>query len=99
MASIWNRNIYFATINGNEPLDYSALDTTNMKHVAVPYSQLSYNPRFYDWPPEPEYARVLKEDPLSKSIVEPNVVDKDSFCTQKSEIIFVKRRAKSRGKR
>lgn len=70
--------------NGNEPY-YSTLNTTNVKHIAVPYSQLSYNPRFYDWPPEPEYARVLKEDPQSKYIVEANAVDKESFRTQKSE--------------
>lgn len=70
--------------DGNEPY-CSALNTTNVKHIAVPYSQLSYNPRFYDWPPEPEYARVLKEDPQSKYIVEANAVDKELFRIQKSE--------------
>jgi hypothetical protein len=70
---------------GNDPLDYSSLDTSNMKHIAVPYSQLSYNPRFYDWPPEPEYARVLKGDSLSKAIVLTSLVDSDSFRTQNTE--------------
>ena len=33
------------------------LDTSNIRPVAVPVGPLMYN-RFYDWPPEPEYARV-----------------------------------------
>lgn len=33
-----------------------------MKQVIVPYTPLKYN-RFYDWPPEPEYARVYASPP------------------------------------
>jgi hypothetical protein len=61
----------------NRPVDYAALDQSNVKHIAVPYSPLMYNHRFYDWPPEPEYARVSKQDPQSKSRVDfmPSVLD------------------------
>ena len=33
-----------------------------MKQVVVPSGMLKYN-RFYDWPPEPEYARVYQSPP------------------------------------
>lgn len=59
----------------NRPVDYAALDRTDVRYIAVPYSPLLYNNRFYDWPPEPDYTRVMKEDadPLSKSIEESRV--------------------------
>lgn len=38
----------------------------DLRHVAVPHSQLMYNHRFYDWPPEPQYCRVAK--PTSTSL-------------------------------
>ena len=61
----------------NRPVDYAALDQSNVRHVAVPYSPFMYNHRFYDWPPEPEYARVTKEDPQSKARIDfvPSVLD------------------------
>lgn len=78
--------LFCNTTDENRPLDFLALDKTNMKHVAVPYSQLLYNPRFYDWPPEPEYARVLKEDLPSKSIVQASVTVADEETTHTATI-------------
>jgi hypothetical protein len=43
----------------NRPVRDSQLDKSDIKEVAVPHSQLMYR-RCYDWPPEPEYARVWK---------------------------------------
>uniref|UniRef100_A0A7S0F6A1 Uncharacterized protein n=1 Tax=Craspedostauros australis TaxID=1486917 RepID=A0A7S0F6A1_9STRA len=47
---------------GNRLLFFKRIDPTLVKQVVVPYSQLKYN-RFYDWPPEPEYARVYASPP------------------------------------
>ena len=44
----------------NRPVDYVALDQSNVRHMAIPYSPFMYNHQLYDWPPEPEYARVTK---------------------------------------
>lgn len=44
----------------NRPVNRAVLDDSNIKKVVVPYSQLMYQ-RFYDWPPETEYARVKAE--------------------------------------
>jgi hypothetical protein len=38
-------------------LDLSEVNPREVHHVVVPYSQLKYQ-RMYDWPPEPQYARV-----------------------------------------
>lgn len=43
----------------NRPIRSGQFDTSECKEVAVPHSQLMYR-RCYDWPPEPEYARVWK---------------------------------------
>lgn len=43
------------------------LDASNVREVVVPYSQLMYQ-RFYDWPPENEYARVVAEEPPQSDI-------------------------------
>jgi hypothetical protein len=72
----------------NQPVDYAALEQSNVRHIAVPYSPLMYNHRFYDWPPEPEYARVSKEDPQSKARIDfvPSVLDDaESVYTLHSE--------------
>lgn len=39
-------------------LDPSEVNPKELHHVVVPYSQLKYQ-RMYDWPPEPQYARVM----------------------------------------
>lgn len=50
-----------ATIR-NESFDSSQLDRSQVRKIAVPYSPLLYSHRFYDWPPEPEYARVVANE-------------------------------------
>ena len=42
---------------GNQNIKYVNVEPTQVKKVVVPYGPLKYN-RFYDWPPEPQYARV-----------------------------------------
>ena len=58
----------------NKPIDYSDLDQSEMRHIAVPYSPLMYSNRFYDWPPEPRFARVYA-DPSDESISERGIGD------------------------
>lgn len=49
----------------NFPVSNTEIDSSNIREVLVPDSQLMYN-RFYDWPPENEYARVKAEEaPIS----------------------------------
>lgn len=45
----------------NRPISQADIDNFDVRKVVVPYSQLMYQ-RFYDWPPENEYARVIAED-------------------------------------
>ena len=62
----------------NRPVRNDHIDTSDCKEVAVPYSQLQYR-RFYDWPPEPEYARVWKcEEPMNDPIAE-QILEDDAF--------------------
>lgn len=42
---------------GNQNIKYVNVEPTQVKKVVVPYGPLKYN-RFFDWPPEPQYARV-----------------------------------------
>lgn len=76
--------LFCNSTNENSPLDYATLDQTNVKHIAVPYSPLLYSHRFYDWPPEPDYARVLKEDPQAESEAMTSAVKAESFRTSKA---------------
>jgi hypothetical protein len=47
---------------GNQHIKFKNVDPQQVKEVIVPSSVLKYN-RFYDWPPEPEYARVYQAPP------------------------------------
>ena len=72
----------------NRPVDYAALDQCNVRCVTVPYSPFMYHHRFYDWPPEPEYACVTKGDQQSKARIDfvPSVLgDSESVYTLYTE--------------
>lgn len=63
----------------NRPVRDSQLDKSDIKEVAVPHSQLMHR-RCYDWPPEPEYARVWKghaprHDPGAEKLPESHVFE------------------------
>merc|ERR1712238_618080 len=47
---------------GNQQIKFRNIDPTQVKQIVVPSNVLMYN-RFYDWPPEPEYARVYASPP------------------------------------
>lgn len=47
---------------GNRHIKFKNVDPKQVKQVVVPSGMLKYN-RFYDWPPEPEYARVYQSPP------------------------------------
>mmetsp|Transcript_41692 Transcript_41692/g.88836 ORF Transcript_41692/g.88836 Transcript_41692/m.88836 type:complete len:734 (+) Transcript_41692:1006-3207(+) len=40
--------------------------TIGAQHVCIPYTPFYYH-RFYDWPPDPKYGRVVNEMPLDSS--------------------------------
>ena len=46
----------------NQPISNDEIDDSNVRTVVVPYSALMYR-RFYDFPPETEYARVIADQP------------------------------------
>ena len=43
---------------GNQQVCFRNIDPTQVKQIVVPSNIMMYSNRFYDWPPEPEYARV-----------------------------------------
>jgi putative membrane protein len=43
--------------HGNAPSKPSDIDSREVQRIVVPYNPLIYQ-RFYDWPPEPQYAQV-----------------------------------------
>lgn len=48
----------------NRPIQQASLgtDASDLRQIVVPCSQLHATQRFYDWPPENEYARVIAEE-------------------------------------
>jgi X-X-X-Leu-X-X-Gly heptad repeat protein len=46
---------------GNAPAKPSEIDAREVQRIVVPYNPLIYQ-RFYDWPPEPQYAQVKAEN-------------------------------------
>ena len=53
----------------NQPISVEDMDTSRVRKVVVPYSPLTYQ-RFYDFPPETEYARVVSEKPPSAELLD-----------------------------
>ena len=69
----------------NQVLDDTKTSTISnslkgIQHVVVPYSPLNYQ-RFYDWPPEPEYARVKKGPPSALTVTTRTTKSSDSVDT------------------
>ena len=88
---------YFSSIApDNRPILPSSLDKSTIYPIAVPHSPFKYSTRFYDWPPEPEYARVNPQpapqsDPMSVAALQVGQFDvfNDDFGEQ---ILGVKQR-------
>jgi hypothetical protein len=67
---------------GNQHIKFKNVDPQQVKQVVVPNRVLKYN-RFYDWPPEPEFARVyqappprnlnIKKDPVRRTLYNDDV--------------------------
>jgi hypothetical protein len=58
---------YSSEAPGNQAIKYVNVEPKQVKKIVVPDSPLKYN-RFYDWPPEPEYARVYASPPPKNSL-------------------------------
>jgi len=62
---------------GNQHIKYINVDPKQVRNVVVPYGPLKYN-RFYEWPPEPQYARVYASLPPRNSSMDGETDDDDS---------------------
>ena len=70
--------VFFAHAPASKPIPEPHMkDAVGSQHVVVPYSPL-LSQRFYDWPPDPKYARVIKATATSK--------DGSTLCTSTKEI-------------
>lgn len=79
-ASLDNEPLFVSHFHQNEPPNYSNIDTSVTRHVLVPHSPLMFHDRFYDWPPEREFARVTADslaEPKRESIVLANNYSKE----------------------
>lgn len=66
-------DLFSSITHDNRPVDKSQLDSSTMKRVVIPQSPLMYQ-RFYDWPPENAYARVVAEDaPTNEGVSVPAI--------------------------
>lgn len=62
----------------NRVVRESQIDTSTYMEVAVPTTPICFR-RFYDWPPEPEYARVVKCAPPENDYVAQQLLENDTF--------------------
>jgi len=54
---------------GNQPIQFRNIDPVQVKQIVVPSNVMMYGSRFYDWPPEPKYARVYASEAPSNLMV------------------------------
>jgi hypothetical protein len=54
---------------GNQPIQFRNIDPVQVKQIVVPSNVMMYGSRFYDWPPEPKYARVYASEAPSNLLV------------------------------
>jgi hypothetical protein len=54
---------------GNQPIQFRNIDPVQVKQIVVPSNVMMYGSRFYDWPPEPKYARVYASEAPSNIMV------------------------------
>lgn len=71
---------------GNQQIRFRNIDPQQVKQIVVPSNVLMYN-RFYDWPPEPEYARVYASPP-PKNLITPGYAD-DETDGYESDATFI----------
>ena len=60
-----NQSIFSGHTSDNsapQELDHGEVDPNTLHRVCVPYSQLNGTTRFYDWPPEPQYAKCTPNE-------------------------------------
>lgn len=55
----------------NQPISNEDIGHSSVRKVLVPYSALMYQ-RFYDFPPETEYARVIRDQPPTEEQMDPS---------------------------
>lgn len=54
---------------GNQQIRFRNIDPAQVKQIVVPSNVMQYSSRFYDWPPEPKYARVYASEAPSNLLV------------------------------
>lgn len=86
---------------GKPNVSSAPADPREVHHVVVPYSRLMYQ-RFYDWPPEPQYAQVKPDEfddarrRLNKSALFAKQNRKLRFQQQEAESSTLRRRFNAR---
>lgn len=87
----------------NRVVRESQFDTSTYMEVAVPTTPISFR-RFYDWPPEPEYARVTRSAPPANDPISQQLLEDDSFelydggdCEYDDESVVFENKDKSWG--
>ena len=85
---------------GNKMPGTSSVDPREVHHVVVPYSPLMYQ-RFYDWPPEPQYAQVTSVGTRAHAFVKsPSRLQRSELSRARSDTSssFRKRFQRHRGR-
>jgi len=59
---------------GNQQIRFRNIDPAKVKQIVVPSNVMMYGNRFYDWPPEPKYARVYASEAPS-NLITPGFAD------------------------
>jgi hypothetical protein len=72
---------------GNQQIRFRNIDPTQVKQIVVPSNVLMYN-RFYDWPPEPEYARVYASPP-PRNLATPGFADENDVNGYESDSAYI----------
>lgn len=54
---------------GNQQIRFRNIDPAQVKQIIVPSNVMMYGSRFYDWPPEPKYARVYASEAPKNLII------------------------------
>ena len=88
----------------NRVVRESQIDTSTYMEVAVPATPINFR-RFYDWPPEPEYARVVKCAPPENDAVAQLLLEQGNFeifegddCYFDDESVITENRGRNLGK-
>lgn len=84
---------------GNQNIKYVNVESKQVKKIVVPYGPLKYN-RFYDWPPEPQYARVYASPPPRSTLgATSEFYSEEEFSESEGFLVDAKAKGKKKKKK